>query len=212
MTWIRLKTNDLGVLSQCQRSTFYSFTHMFLPMIPLSLESHQTNFCRSCFDEVCSRCSTSGEGVAKRKEVRIDELPVCAQPPLGATALSSGTTIAALTLEKGYFRVSNQSHVVLKCYEEDACHGGDDIEKYCTSGYTGPCEKSLVFSFLQYIEVSRGRTAPTGLTRQQLSSTLMRLLVPVCLPVTYFADCTLRPNRGSIIDITNFDNKLPLHD
>lgn len=116
-------------------------------LIRLSLEPNQTNFCISGFDELCSRCSTSDDGGANRKEVRFDELPVCAQPPPGATALSIDTTVEALTLEEGYVRASNQSHVVLKGYQESACHGGNDTDKCCTSGYTGPCEKSLGIGF-----------------------------------------------------------------
>lgn len=121
----------------------------FVPSLPMSSklmlllpENQQTEFCIKCFDEVCSRCSTSGEGVAKRYEVRINGLPVCAQPPPGATAQSSGTTLADITLAQGYFRASNQSQVVRKCYQANACRGGDKIENYCASGYMGPCEKA----------------------------------------------------------------------
>ncbi|CAN0445352.1 unnamed protein product, partial [Scytosiphon promiscuus] len=40
-------------------------------------------------------------------------------------------------LAQGYFRASNQSQVVLKCYQANACRGGDNIENYCASGYMG---------------------------------------------------------------------------
>ncbi|CAN0379041.1 unnamed protein product, partial [Scytosiphon promiscuus] len=42
-----------------------------------------------------------------------------------------------LSLEKGYYRTSNQSHDVLKCYQEKACLGGSDTATYCASGYEG---------------------------------------------------------------------------
>lgn len=83
-----------------------------------------------------------GGGATTLENVRTDGLPICAEPPLGSTAPLSGTTLAALTLEKGYYRTSNKSHAVLKCYEEKACPGGDDVSKYCAAGYTGPCEET----------------------------------------------------------------------
>ena len=104
----------------------------------------------TCFDEVCSRCSAGHDGVNNSEEIRIDGIPVCHEPPLGATAPSSGTTVATLTLEKGYFRTSNQSRDVRKCYQEDACRGGNDTATYCTPGYTGPCAKQL--EIISYIE------------------------------------------------------------
>ncbi|CAN0527792.1 unnamed protein product, partial [Laminaria digitata] len=62
----------------------------------------------------------------------------CEDPPAGAIANSSGTTVATLSLEKGYFRTSNQSHEILKCFHQNACVGGTDTAKYCAPGYTGP--------------------------------------------------------------------------
>ena len=83
-------------------------------------------------------------GTDDREDVRVDGFPSCAVPPLGATAPSSGTTLATLTLSAGYFRTSNESHNILKCYQADACLGGSDIDGYCAPGYMGPCKKSLV--------------------------------------------------------------------
>ena len=77
-------------------------------------------------------------------EVQIDEEPVCAEPPLGATAPLEGTTVANITLEKGYFRTSNKSHDILQCYQKHACLGGNDTDDYCAPGYNGPCEKTLI--------------------------------------------------------------------
>lgn len=102
----------------------------------------QDNFCSRCFNEVCSRCATIDDDVAQFQEVRIDDIPVCAELPSGATDSSKGTTVENLNLEKGYYRTSNQSHDILKCYQEKACHGGIDTAKYCASGYKGPCEKN----------------------------------------------------------------------
>ncbi|CAN0554117.1 unnamed protein product, partial [Laminaria digitata] len=66
-----------------------------------------------------------------------DGKPVCEVPPAGTTAESSGTTTATLSLDKGYFRTSSQSRVILKCFHQNACVGGGDAENYCESGYTG---------------------------------------------------------------------------
>ena len=112
--------------------------------IPLSPLLNQAYSCSSCFDEVCSRCSTVGDGVSIPDNVRINEEPVCAEPPLGATAPSDGTTVASITLKKGYFRTSNKSHDILQCYRKRACQGGSDADQYCAPGYFGPCEKAFI--------------------------------------------------------------------
>ena len=100
--------------------------------------------CRSCFDEVCSRCLKVGDGVSIPDGVRINEEPVCAEPPVGATAPSDGTTVANIKLEEGYFRTSNESHDILQCYRKSACQGGRDADQYCAPGYIGPCEKAFI--------------------------------------------------------------------
>lgn len=53
---------------------------------------------------------------------------------------STGTTLASLQLAEGYYRTSNESHVVLECYRKDSCIGGLDPTTYCATGYEGPCE------------------------------------------------------------------------
>lgn len=104
------------------------------------LETRQNTFCTSCFDEVCARCANAGDGVPDGAQVQIDGIPLCAEPPSGVAALSRGATLATLSLKKGYYRTSNHSHEVRQCYHEDACLGGNDADKYCASGYEGPCE------------------------------------------------------------------------
>ena len=98
----------------------------------------------SSFDEICSRCSGGRVGTGDRENVRVDGFPLCAVPPLGAVAPLSGTTLATLKLSKGYFRTSNESHNILRCYHADACRGGRTKGGYCAPGYMGPCEKSLM--------------------------------------------------------------------
>ena len=113
-----------------------------LQLIPWLLKSIQTDF-SACFDEVCSRCSGGRVGTEDREDLRVDGFPLCEVPPLGAVAPFRGTTLATLTLVEGYYRTSNESHNILRCYHAAACHGGSDVNRYCNSGYMGPCEKSL---------------------------------------------------------------------
>ena len=115
-----------------------------LKCIPLSPLLNQAYSCRSCFDEVCSRCSTVDDGVSIPDDVRINEEPVCSEPPLGATAPSYGTTVENLTLDEGYFRTSKKSHDILQCYRKSSCQGGSDADQYCAPGYIGPCKKSFI--------------------------------------------------------------------
>ncbi|CAN0156092.1 unnamed protein product, partial [Laminaria digitata] len=68
----------------------------------------------------------------------------CEVPPDGATAERNGTTVGTLSLDEGYFRTSNQSHVILKCFHQNACVGGTDTANYCAPGYTGPCENAAM--------------------------------------------------------------------
>lgn len=102
---------------------------------------YQIGLCTRCLDEVCSRCSTGGEGVINPNLVQIDGLTVCAEAPPGTSVPSSGTTVETLVVDKGYYRTSNQSHVVLECYQKNACTGGIAIETICAAGYKGPCKK-----------------------------------------------------------------------
>ncbi|CAM9957302.1 unnamed protein product, partial [Laminaria digitata] len=88
----------------------------------------------------CLGCSKDYNGVLRYEDIQVDGLPVCAEPPLGASTSASGTTVATLVLERGYYRTSYQSHNVLECYLPEACVGGADTTKYCAAGYTGPCE------------------------------------------------------------------------
>lgn len=61
-------------------------------------------------------------------------------------------TLASLSLEKGYWRVSNVSWNILRCHNPDACKGGvaemcggvSCANGYCAGGYMGPCEQHQV--------------------------------------------------------------------
>lgn len=67
-------------------------------------------------------------------------IPVCEEVPIGTYTKKSGATIETLVLEKGYYRTSRASVVVLECYLKDACVGGTNAENYCATGYKGPCK------------------------------------------------------------------------
>lgn len=71
---------------------------------------------------------------------RNESVPYCEAIPPGVDIGDSGLTLESFALEKGYFRVSNASSVVLKCYQEEACRGGSDARGYCGNGYEGPCK------------------------------------------------------------------------
>lgn len=100
-----------------------------------------------CFEQACTRCSTGGDGVINGDKIQVDGLPVCEAAPLGATFSPSGTTLETLVLDTGYYRTSNKSHVVVECYQREACVGGVDPGGICAVGYKGPCKgESFIYS------------------------------------------------------------------
>lgn len=127
--------------------------------MPLSVDSHESVFSTSDFDEVCARCSTGHLRDGNFQDIRTNGKPVCEEPPTGTTAESSGTTVATLTLEKGYYRISHQRHDILKCYQPDACVGGNDAATYCAPGYNGPCESATVGESLDEMKTLTPRLA-----------------------------------------------------
>lgn len=98
--------------------------------------------CRA--EVVCSRCSDGCdddilEGVTFSSNSTVPAAD-CKVLPVGTDASGAGTTLATLNLAKGYYRTSNESHIVLMCYQKDACTGGIDADNYCAAGYRGPCK------------------------------------------------------------------------
>ncbi|CAM9146371.1 unnamed protein product [Hapterophycus canaliculatus] len=93
----------------------------------------------SCrFDLACARCATGCDDVPPSVVVTESKVPVCAELMEGVKASSTGTTVATLELQAGYYRTSVESQAVLECYLEDACVGGIGVESYCADGYQGP--------------------------------------------------------------------------
>ena len=68
-------------------------------------------------------------------------VPSCAEA-LDHTSSAGGTvTLEMLSIDPGYWRVTEYSEDVLACYNADACLGGvTGTDGYCLEGYEGPCE------------------------------------------------------------------------
>lgn len=95
----------------------------------------------SRFDTVCGGCATVANNVLDGVNIDQDSgTPTCMRPPPGTVASASGTTAETLTLEKGFYRTSNKSVVVLECHRRESCEGGSEPGKLCAEGYGGACE------------------------------------------------------------------------
>lgn len=64
------------------------------------------------------------------------------EPPLEHTAANEDNVIVeTLAIDEGYWRATNESTIILACYNPDACIGGQTgADSYCAPGYNGPCE------------------------------------------------------------------------
>ena len=114
------------------------FPHIFLVRLN-SIQQQGT----SLFDTACYACSTVEDQIPDGVQIARNDTfgtPSCIELPAGTIGLSSGTTVASLTLEAGYYRTSNESTVILECYRHEACIGGNKHGDYCAAGYGGPCE------------------------------------------------------------------------
>lgn len=89
-------------------------------------------------DVVCKGCGGCDNCTTSRRA------PTCSKE-LGHTKGAGGhATIETLVIDPGYWRATNISRKVLKCYNPDACLGGiTGASNYCRAGYEGPCEDSV---------------------------------------------------------------------
>lgn len=95
----------------------------------------------SCrFELACARCSADCDAIPSSVTMTDSTIPACVELMAGTRASSSGTTVATLDLQEGYYRTSAESQVVVECFLTSACAGGTDPENYCADGYKGPCE------------------------------------------------------------------------
>lgn len=64
----------------------------------------------------------------------------CLAEPEGTHA-APGSTLETLEILPGWYRATNSTAKIFRCYNEDACLGGaTGAEDFCADGYTGPCE------------------------------------------------------------------------
>lgn len=95
----------------------------------------------------CSGCD--GWSTCKNCTISDPELAyLCVDVPPHTSSPAGDRTLASLFLEEGYWRSSNASTDVRKCHNHNACVGGmaktcghvNFTHRYCSTGYTGPCE------------------------------------------------------------------------
>ena len=96
------------------------------------------NSCR--FELVCAQCLNGCQSDLSNVIIDRNTLPVCDPIPVGVWPLMPETTLQTLDMKEGYFRISTESPIVLKCFRQDACLGGIEQSDYCATGYTGPCK------------------------------------------------------------------------
>ena len=85
----------------------------------------------------CLECSF-GEGQGSPTCMTLSEAGV-----EHATSKGGYTTIEELVIHKGYWRATNTSTNILRCFNTKACKGGlTGASDYCSRGYEGPCERS----------------------------------------------------------------------
>lgn len=97
------------------------------------------------FAVICAGCPGGCRDTPPGVFVQSNEsVPVCEEVPEGAVELNVGATLEHLELKTGYYRVSERSHNVLECYNEEACEGGvETADESCAEGYKGVCEATV---------------------------------------------------------------------
>ena len=90
------------------------------------------------YAHVCSGCRTKCEGCSFDEPLLI---PKCAVALQHSKSDGGDVTLERLTISPGYWRATNTSHMILACFNADACRGGATGETgYCREGYEGPCK------------------------------------------------------------------------
>ena len=89
------------------------------------------------FEKVCHGC---GECDACGMEDE-NSVPICTAAIKNTRSEGGDTSIETLKLDRGFWRATNSSRIVLACYKEEACVGGiSGTSSFCLPGYEGPCE------------------------------------------------------------------------
>eukprot|EP00903_Cladosiphon_okamuranus_P005767 g5717.t2 len=123
------------------------------------------------YEAVCDGCAIACEGCVFAEPLLA---PICKEVMTHSTSSGGKTTLEDLSLERGYWRATNSSEVVLACYNEDACLGGQTgASEYCLEGYEGP-----------YCAIcSEGYTAQLGFVCSKCSSSTAGVALAVVLAV-----------------------------
>lgn len=113
-------------------------------LILITCDSNRPRFSQNAVEDdrykiVCDDCGKECKGctIADGKSI-----PVCSEL-LGHTDSRGGVaTLETLLLYPGYWRATNTSRDILECFNKRACNGGKTGNpEYCSTGYTGPCER-----------------------------------------------------------------------
>eukprot|EP00903_Cladosiphon_okamuranus_P021671 g19924.t1 len=125
----------------------------------------------------------------------------CEAPLEHTSADADGVTLETLSIDGGYWRATNQSDIILACYNTSTCSGGvTGADNYCASGYTGPycaVEKSIGWFHSRVL-----RTVPVQ---------ALKIVVVVWQILTQFSDAASVSYPGvyqdfmSVIDLISFD-------
>ena len=115
----------------------------------------------------------------------------CRKCPDGTLCnIDGNSTEEKLTLHSGYWRISAESEVVLKCPLRDACTGGVIFENsgdsYCAQGYTGPlCAVCDIGYFYETSTLAclncAGRSSPEGIMSALVCGFVVILLGCLCI-------------------------------
>eukprot|EP00903_Cladosiphon_okamuranus_P018351 g16883.t1 len=121
----------------------------------------------------CSGCSIATSNVVS----------TCEAPLEHSEATQPGTALETLNISDGYWRATNDSDLILACYNADACNGGQTgAEDFCAPGYTGPycavCETDYSPS-LSYTCTRCSSSRRQGL----MAATVVAALVVACVLV-----------------------------
>ena len=111
--------------------------------------------CEPCVDSVangegsirCNVCPSNSEAGPDRRQCVCSagfygecdgSTCECVECPWGADCPKPGTTLATLTLQKGFWRLTDVSLDIRRCIEFYACEGGGANDTACRAGHHGP--------------------------------------------------------------------------
>lgn len=90
------------------------------------------------YDVACNGCGTSCQDCVFEESL---VAPMCTQVMQNAASPGGASTLETISINRGFWRATPNSTVVLACYNDKACLGGvTGTSGYCQEGYKGPCE------------------------------------------------------------------------